>query len=134
MKNTLRAEDAPPLTTTDEARERVCELVGHAIRRQLWLMPLDRHGTQLSILIPVDGIPVRPEPGSVAPIAARLNEILSEEAPGGSVILTLERPGGAALTAPDQAWACELHASFGKVMRITGMFVAHDAGVCELRT
>ena len=35
-------------------------------------------------------------------------------------------------TRADQAWARELAASFGKVVRITGMFVAHDEGVCEL--
>ena len=126
-------DDTAPVTTTGEARERVRELVGRANRRQLWLMLLDANGRQLQLLIPVAGIPLRPEPGSVAPIAARLNDILSNEAPGGSAILTLERPGSAALTAPDQAWARELETSFGKVMRITGMFVAHDEGVCRLR-
>lgn len=108
------------------------DLVGHAIRHQLWLMLLDINGRQVPLLIPVDGIPIRPEPGSVAPIAARFTEVLAEHAPGGSVILTLERPGDARLTAPDQAWAVELAASFGKVMRITGMFVAYDDGVAVL--
>ncbi|MEO6201442.1 MAG: hypothetical protein ABIX44_09790 [Cryobacterium sp.] len=126
-------DDSAPVNSVGEARERVRELVGTAIRRQLWLMLLDASGRQLSLLIPVGGIPLRPEPGSVAPIAARLNDILSAEAPGGSAILTLERPGTAALTAPDQAWARELETTFGKVMRITGMFVAHDDGVCRLR-
>ena len=65
-------------------------------------------------------------------LAAGLNDLLGELAPGGSVILTLERPGSAALTAPDQAWAGELAAAFGKVVPITGMFVAHDDGVCDL--
>ena len=129
----LQHEDTTPVTTTGEARERVRELVGRANRRQLWLMLLDVNGRQLPLLIPVAGIPLRPEPGSVAPIAARLNDILSDEAPGGSAILTLERPGSAALTAPDQAWARELETSFGTVMRITGMFVAHDVGICRLR-
>lgn len=133
MTPPLKIEDAAPITTIDEARDRVNELVGHAIRRQLWLMLLDANGIQLSILIPVDGIPLRPEQGAVGAIAASINEILTERAPGGSVILTLERPGTAALTAPDQAWARELNASFGKVMRIAGMFVAYDEGVCELR-
>ena len=134
MTTSLKLDDAAPVTTIDEARERVGELVGQANRRQLWLMLLDANGIQLPILIPVDGIPLRPEPGDVGPIAASINEILTEQAPGGSVILTLERPGTSALTAPDQAWARELNASFGKVMRIAGMFVAHDEGVCELRT
>ena len=127
-----KLEDAPPVTTLQEARERVFDLVGHAIRRQVWLMLLDPYGQQLSMLIPIDGIPLRPDPGSTQPFAMRINDILTQEAPGGSIILTLERPGSAALTAPDQAWAVELAQSFGKLMRITGLFVAHDDGVAVL--
>jgi len=132
MTSSLRIEDSPPVTTVEEARERVRDLVGPAIRPQLWFMLLDRVGRQLPVLIPVDGIPLRPVPGGSAVLAARLTELLEELAPGGSVILTLERPGSAALTAPDQAWAHEFAASFGTVLTITGMFVAHDEGVCEL--
>ena len=132
MTMTTKLEDAPPVTTLQEARTRVFDLVGHAIRRQLWLMLLDPYGQQLSVLIPIDGIPVRPEPGSTQPFAVRINDMLAQEAPGGSIILTLERPGCAALTAPDQAWAAELTQSFGKLMRITGLFVAHDDGVAVL--
>jgi hypothetical protein len=132
MTTPLRIEDAAPVTTTVEARDRVADLVGHAISRQLWLMLLDARGWQIPLLIPVDDIPLRPEPGCGAVLAAAVCRLLSEHGPGGSVILTLERPGTAALTAPDQAWARELSASFGKVVRITGMFIAHDQGVCEL--
>lgn len=132
MTTPLRIEDADPVTTTGQARDRVADLVGHAISHQLWFMLLDAHGRQIPLLIPVGGIPLRPEPGGAAVMAAAVNGLLSEHGPGGSVILTLERPGTAALTAPDQAWARELAASFGKVVRITGMFVAHDEGVCEL--
>ncbi|MBG6214880.1 MAG: hypothetical protein LH475_14245 [Cryobacterium sp.] len=133
MTMTLNIKDAPRVTTVEQARARVFDLVGHAIRRQLWLMLLDAHGQQLSLLIPLDGIPLRPEPGSVRPFAVRINDLLAQEAPGGSIIVTLERPGTAALTAPDQAWAAELAESFGKLMRITGLFVAHDDGVVVLR-
>ncbi|WP_104134117.1 hypothetical protein [Cryobacterium sp. Y62] len=132
MTMTTKLEDAPPVTTLQEARTRVFDLVGHAMRPQLWLMLLDPDGQQLSVLIPIDGIPVRPEPGSIQPFAVRINDMLAQEAPGGSIILTLERPGSAALTAPDQAWATELTQSFGKLMRITGLFVAHDDGVAVL--
>jgi len=129
---TTKLEDAPPVTTLPEARKRVFDLVGHAMRRQLWLMLLDPYGQQLSVLIPIDGIPLRPAPGSTQPFAVQINDLLTQEAPGGSIILTLERPGSAALTAPDQAWAVELTQSFGKLMRITGLFVAHDDGVAVL--
>lgn len=132
MTPPLHVDDAPPVTTADEARERVADLVGRANQRQLWLMMLDARGRQLSELIVVDGIPAHPQPGSAVAFATRLNRILTDEAPGGSVILTLERPGAAALTVADQTWAHELQRSFGKVMPITGMFVAHDDGICAL--
>ncbi|RNE66558.1 hypothetical protein [Cryobacterium tepidiphilum] len=96
-------------------------------------MMLDANGRQLSQLIVIDGIPARPEPGGAVAAAAELNRILTQEAPGGSVILTLERPGTATVTVADETWAHELQRSFGKVMPITGMFVAHDGGICALR-
>ena len=132
MTLTMNIDDAPPVTTLEQARSRVFDLVGHANQRQLWFMLLDAHGQQLSLLIPLDGIPLRPAPGSVRPFAVRINDILAREAPGGSIIVTLERPGSVHLTAPDQAWAVELAQSFGKLMRITGLFVAHDDGVSVL--
>jgi hypothetical protein len=132
MTTPRKVDDAAPVTTSHEARERVADLVGRANQRQLWLMILDANGRQLSQLIVIGGIPAHPQPGSAAPAAARLNRILTEDAPGGSVILTLERPGTAALTAADQTWAHELSRSFGKVMAITGMFVAHDDGITTL--
>lgn len=133
MKLTENIDDLPPVNTLEQARARVFDLVGHALRRQLWLMLLDPHGNQLSLLVPLDGIPLRPEPGSVRRFAVAINAFLAHEAPGGSIIVTLERPGSAALTAPDQAWAVELAQSFGKLMPITGLFVAHDDGVAVLR-
>ncbi|TFB74573.1 hypothetical protein E3O21_14525 [Cryobacterium flavum] len=132
MTLSMKIEDSPPVFTLEQARARVFDLIGHAIQPQIWLMVLDVHGQQLSLLIPIDGIPVRPEPGSVRPFAVRINEIVARDAPGGSLIVTLERPGSAALTAPDQAWAMELTESFGKLMRISGLFVAHDDGIAIL--
>ena len=132
MTLSMKIEDSPPVFTLEQARTRVYDLIGHAIQPQIWLMVLDAHGQQLSLLIPIDGIPVRPEPGSVRPFAVRINEIVARDAPGGSLIVTLERPGSAALTAPDQAWAIELTESFGKLMRIAGLFVAHDDGIAIL--
>ncbi len=124
--------DQTPVTTIAQAQDRVAQLVGSAIRRQLWLMLLDRDGVQLPVVIPIEDIPLRPQSGHLTELAARFAELLDSYAPGGSVILTLERPGGADLTAPDQAWASELRTSFGSTLRITALFVASDDGIVEL--
>ncbi|WP_051973061.1 hypothetical protein [Cryobacterium sp. MLB-32] len=132
MTSPLAFEDAPPIRTVEQARERVFDLVGRAIRYQLWLMLLDSHGHQLPLLIPIEDIPLRPEPGVMTQVAAGIGAILATSGTGGSVILALERPGSAEMTAPDEAWARELESTFGPVMAIMGIFVAHDDGVCLL--
>lgn len=124
--------DPTPVTTIAQARDRVAQLVGTALRRQLWLMLLDRDGVQLPMIIPIEDIPLRPQAGHLTALAVQFAELLDSYAPGGSMILTLERPGGPDLTAPDQAWASELRASFGATLRITGLFVASDDGIVEL--
>jgi hypothetical protein len=132
MTSSLKLSDSPPVITIDDARERVRDLIGHAIRSQLWVMLLDAGGWQLPTLIPVDGLPLVPENDSVENLATALNGVLCTEAPGGSVILTLERPGSAAATAPDQSWAQCIRSSFDGLVPITALFVAHDQGVSEL--
>ncbi|MFC5931471.1 hypothetical protein [Cryobacterium melibiosiphilum] len=126
-------EDAAPVTTVAEAQDRVADLVGPAIVRKIWFMMCDRHGLQMPILMPIEDIPLVPEPGELASFAAGLGTLLRDLAPGGSVILTLERPGAATLTAPDRAWGTELRASFGAVTRVLGVFLAHDDGVVVLK-
>lgn len=132
MTPPLRLEDSPPVTTVAEAQGRVADLVGPAIVRKLWFMLLDRHGRQMPVLIPVEDIPLYPGTGELAPVAAVLAELVQEHAPGGSVILALERPGSAELCAPDHAWETELRAAFGESTRIMGVFLAHDDGVVPL--
>jgi hypothetical protein len=134
MTPSVKLTDAPPVITIDDARERVHGLIGPAIRRQLWVMLLDADGWQLPALIPVEGLPLLPEPKSMPNLASVMHAVLSAEAPGGSVILTLERPGPASLTAPDQAWAEQLRVAFETLVPITGMFLAHDDGVSDLAT
>ncbi|TDW31460.1 hypothetical protein [Cryobacterium psychrophilum] len=126
-------DESPPVITREEARARAFDLVGRAIRLQLWVMVLDARGHQLPLLIPIDDIPARPEPGDLATAGASMCALVSEYAPGGSVILILERPGAALLTAADREWCVELASAFALV-RITGIFVAHDDGVGALES
>lgn len=125
-------EDAAPVTTVAQAQDRVAALVGPAIARKIWFMMLDRDGVQMPVLVPLDDIPPYPEPGELGPFADSLGTLLRELAPGGSTILTLERPGTAELTVHDRAWATELRASVGAATRVLAMFLAHDDGVVVL--
>ena len=55
-----------PLTTDSDIEERVGELLGTANQRQMWLIPLDEQDRQLPLLIPIEGMPVRPPSMAVA--------------------------------------------------------------------
>jgi hypothetical protein len=128
----LTLSDSPPIITVDDARERVRDLIGHAIRRQLWVMLLDADGWQLPTLIPVAGLPLLPENETITHLVAAISDVLSTEAPGGSVILTLERPGSDAVTTSDLSWGTCLRSSFDTSVPVTGVFLAHDDGVSDL--
>ena len=127
-----KLEDAAPVTTIAEARERVADLLGPAHSRALWFMMLDRYGSQLPVVVPIDGIPLYPEPEQLGSMASKFCSFVHEHGPDGSVILTLERPGPAALTAPDQAWGAALQTAFGGVTRVMAMFLVYDDGIAVL--
>lgn len=127
-----KLEDAAPVTTVAEAQDRVADLLGPATSRSLWFMMLDRYGLQLPVLVPIDDIPLYPEPEKLTSMALNFCSVLDAHGSGGSVILSLERPGPAALTAPDQAWGAALQSAFGAVTRVMGLFLVHDDGIAVL--
>jgi len=117
-----------PLTTDDDVLERVRALVGHAMRRQFWLMFLDDEQRQLPILMPTD-LPRRPRRGD----AHRFGEFLSdlvEVVGASSVIVTYERRAGDELSDSDLEWlrmarkGCRLAG-----VPLRGPLLAHRRGV-----
>ncbi|MGN6125972.1 MAG: hypothetical protein ACTHON_05365 [Humibacter sp.] len=117
-----------PLSTDDEIVERVGELVGAAIRRQVWLLLLDERDVQIPVLIPVGDLP--PWPGDEGAVFARhLAEAVHNTAVAG-VVVVWERPGGAALDDEDRAWAREISLGFaGADLAVRGQLLSHDQGV-----
>jgi len=121
-----------PLTTDDEIVERVGELVGAAIRRQVWLLLLDERDVQLPVLIPVDGLP--PWPGDEGHVFARHVADAVYDTAVARVLVVWERPGRAALDDEDRAWAREIALGFARAdLAVRGQLLSHDRGVRWLR-
>lgn len=117
-----------PLATDEEVLQRAELLLGHAIRRQLWLMFLDEYDRQLPLLMPTY-VPRRPGPGHQENYA-RVLGVLFEDAEADSMVVAYERRGTEALSGVDRAWlqlvrdACA-HAG----IPLRGPLLVHDGGI-----
>ncbi len=91
-----------PLVEDREVQSRVTDLVGPALRRQLWLMFLDDRAVQLPVLLPSD-VPARPGERDSVPFTAFIAQVV--EATGcAAVVAVFERPGPDTVSADDRAW------------------------------
>jgi hypothetical protein len=101
-----------PIRTEHDLLERWQELMGEEGfgRRSLWLIFLDEDGKQADVVMPVDDVPLRPDPREVLSIARFVGR-LREEANVSEVPMLLSRPGPSAMTAVDRAWAVALTAA-----------------------
>jgi len=107
---------------------RIEQLVGRALRRQLWLMFLDHEDVQLPVLMPSE-IPRRPEVESVIQFATFLTDLMAEVR-ASSVVFVLERFGADTINDEDRAWfQLVVEASRRAGVRMRGPFLSHDAGV-----
>jgi hypothetical protein len=117
--------DLPPLTTDEEVLARVRTLVGTAAAEQLWILFVDGDGRQSPVLVPIAGVPRRPEPRGLAGLARVLrglrHELVTERGPG-AVVVTRERTGADAVLDADREWAAalaEVCRSAGVALRAT---------------
>jgi hypothetical protein len=114
-----------PLHTDALIRERARQLVGRAIRRQLWLFFLDEHDVQLPLLVPIDDLPPLPPDEPMVGLVA-----LAEEVGAASVVAVLERFGDETLTPADVAWARHLRDSTTATsIRLRAILLSHRRGV-----
>jgi hypothetical protein len=117
--------DLPPLTTDEEVLARVRTLVGAAAAEQLWILFVDGDGRQSPVLVPIAGVPRRPEPRGLAGLARVLrglrHELVTERGPG-AVVVTRERTGADTVLEADREWAAalaEVCRSAGVALRAT---------------
>jgi len=83
---------------------RVAAIIAPAARydRTLWLFFLGPDGTQAKLVVPIDDIPDRPAPSMLGNVCYVATEAIAHSWPGGSVVITLSRPGGLKLTDSDR--------------------------------
>ena len=122
----LRMTDSDaPLTTPAAVLAHVTELVGPALRRQCWLLFTDSDSRPLPIVVPIDGLPVDPDPHEIARFLEALGEIV-ETAGARGIIVAWERPGGPDVAMQESDWMVALDKSG---LPIVAQLLASDDGV-----
>ena len=118
-----------PLTTDAEIQDRISQLVGRAISRQLWLVFLDDLDLQLPLLIPIEGLPDLPTDEQTGLVLDRVGEVMADI--GASAIVTvLERYGPATLAHADVAWAASIRRGcLDRGITLRAQLLSHRSGV-----
>jgi hypothetical protein len=105
-----------------------------ASTRRLWLFFLDRNGIQSSVLVPIDDIPEFPDSQLVGNVCYIVSQVMSDDEPGASAVITLSRPGPAVVSEMDLNWLRALRRGAKKHQTSIRMFcLATPDGVLELR-
>lgn len=79
-------------------------------RRSLWLIFLDEDGRQSDLIVPIDDIPMLPDPrdvGAITDLIARIRD----EVGVAEVPMLISRPGPSEMTEGDRRWAAALTAA-----------------------
>lgn len=140
MANSPAGQAAPellavPVVTDRDVLDRVAAIIEPAARRDrtLWMFFLQRDCTQANLVVPIDGIPERPEPAVVANVCRVASESIAQ-APGIlSVIIALSRPGTMRRTESDRHLLRALqHGASRHATPVRLLVLATPEGVREL--
>jgi hypothetical protein len=140
MTNSPASQEAAELLAAsvisdDDVLGRVAAVISPAARhhRTLWLLFLERDGTQAGRVMPVDGLPDRPG-AAAATHVCYLAAASIHQAPGlVSVVITLTRPGALRRTDADRHLLRALQHGAGRYATPVRMLcLATPAGVREL--
>jgi len=117
------------LDTDAAVQERVADLIGRAVRRQVWFLFVDEGGAQLPLLLPIEDHPPLPDDDDPDRFAALLDH-MAEVSPARGVVVVLERVAGPTLSPGDLAWAGALRdAAAASALDLRGILVSHTRGV-----
>jgi hypothetical protein len=92
-----------PLETTLDLHRLLTHFFPVAIRRQLWTLFLDAADVPLPVVVPLEGIPLRPATDAVHRWADAV-EAVAREFGASRVVFVVERTGSRAVRASDTAW------------------------------
>ncbi|MBF0687551.1 MAG: hypothetical protein IR158_07260 [Cellulomonas sp.] len=109
----LPALPTHPLRDVDDILQVMLSLVGpeRAGPPALWLVLLDVHGMMLPVVLPLVGIPLQPDPAQVRQVLLAMSDILTHDAPGGSIAVAIVRAAGGDRGAFERAWEHALRAA-----------------------
>ena len=97
-----------PIRSADDLTRRWTALLSPPFfgMRSLWLSWVGTDGRMLPVVVPVDDLPVRPEPALVMGLRQVHDSILEEHLGGdGYLAMALCRPGQPEITEDDDEWA-----------------------------
>jgi len=126
---------ASPVISDQDVLDRVAAIVDPAPRRHrtLWLFFFDAAGSQANLVVPIDDVPERPAAAMVSNVCYVASEALAQRQPGGSVVITLSRPGTPRLTDSDRHFLRALqHGARRHGTSVRMLCLATPAGVREL--
>lgn len=124
-----RLEDTPPIRTQDDLCRFWRSLMGPLGfgRRRIWFITLAADGHILPGLVQVDDCPCEPDQQMLRILMARIVDLLEEDTTRHSVAFLWSRPGSAATTPVDIAWANALRAAAERAaIKIWPMHLAND--------
>ena len=118
-----------PLDTDALIEERVGDLIGRAAARQLWFLFLDELDLQLPLLIPIDGLPFRPDTAQTLEVLERVREVMGDIG-ASSIVVVFERYGPAALDDRDIEWAKSISTACAECgVELRAELLSHRSGV-----
>ena len=124
-----------PVISDDDVLGRVAAVIGPAARhrRTLWLLFLERDGTQADPVMPVDAIPGRPGAAAAGHVCYLASESIAQASGLVSVVITLTRPGTLQRTDADRHLLRALQHGAGRYATPVRMLcLATPYGVREL--
>jgi hypothetical protein len=117
--------DDEPIRTTAQLSALWSELMGGGGfgTRTLWLLFLDEDHRPIKVIVPIEDIPLEPDPATLDAIARILDDVLADTGPA-SVPMLLSRPGPLAMTDVDRTWALAIRE---RLARHLGQWPVHLA-------
>ena len=95
-----------PLRDADDLLEVALSLVGpeRAGPPAVWIVLLDADGMMLPVVLPLSGVPLQPDAVQVRQVVLAMGDVLTHDAPGGSIAVALVRAAGGDRGAFERAW------------------------------